>query len=127
MQSSNPVTALSNGRTDWDYLLVFYSVGNGNGTSYNWLVLTDLSEIEPGVLGGENILASSFIPGNTSNIRWWSTQVTWTYNPTTDDGGDTGGGNPNDPTETPEPGTILLLGTGIIGLGIIAKRKMGKK
>ena len=29
--------------------------------------------------------------------------------------------------EAPEPGTILLLGTGIIGLGFAAKRKMTKK
>ena len=29
--------------------------------------------------------------------------------------------------EVPEPGTIFLLGTGIIGLGIVARRKMAKK
>jgi len=29
--------------------------------------------------------------------------------------------------EVPEPGTILLLGSGIIGLGIIARRRMSKK
>ena len=39
-----------------------------------------------------------------------------------DDGGFFGG-----PTETPEPGSILLLGTGIVGLGFAARRKMGKK
>jgi len=31
------------------------------------------------------------------------------------------------PSQAPEPGTILLLGTGIIGLGFAAKRKMTKK
>jgi hypothetical protein len=29
--------------------------------------------------------------------------------------------------EVPEPGTIFLLGTGIVGLGVIARRKMAKK
>ena len=31
------------------------------------------------------------------------------------------------PSEVPEPGTFLLLGTGIIGLGIAAKRKLTQK
>ena len=35
-------------------------------------------------------------------------------------------GGDDDPTATPEPGTLLLLGTGIAGLGLVARRKLGK-
>lgn len=35
--------------------------------------------------------------------------------------------DPNCPSEVPEPGSILLLGTGIVGLSLIAKRKLNKK
>jgi hypothetical protein len=31
------------------------------------------------------------------------------------------------PPEVPEPGTIVLLGTGIVGLGLIARRKLTRK
>jgi len=32
-----------------------------------------------------------------------------------------------EPSDVPEPGSILLLGSGIAGLGLVARRKLGKK
>ena len=60
--------------------------------------------------------------GNMSKLN--QLDITTFFNDCT--GNDCGDGGFDD-FAAPEPGTILLLGTGVIGLGIVARRKLIKK
>jgi len=86
----------------------------------------------------ESVIGKEF-----SDVYWQNDYLTWENAPNTTSlwavittqGFHTGGGCTPDMialdlcggNEVPEPGTIVLLGTGIIGLGLTVRRKLSKK
>jgi len=112
----------SNLGIEWNFIVFAYR----NGSEGEWFLFADdfaLGVNDSDLLSGDNVL--TLAPGGINmgkgnpSMKWWYVQIT------------AGISNPDvslDGTpEVPEPGTILLLGTGIIGLGLVAKRKLNKK
>ena len=80
---------------------------------YNDLVviMTNVYACDPDDLtcGGLNTCEDPFEPGCPCNPGMGQPPASWC------------------PSLVPEPGSILLLGTGIVALGLVARRKLGKK
>ncbi len=87
----------------WSSLYVAFHFGNGSGSPDSFVV-----QLDPRDTSGTYMLTG---PQNgLSNIYLLGIRCT-----------DQGGCNP--PTDVPEPGTLALLGLGLVGLGFGARRK----
>ena len=121
---------------EWNFLVMVYEIDQRYGnadfelppsgqTAYGYVLFSNIQlgmyEGDEVLLIGDETLTSSFLDGKyITNARWWTTNVEY---------GAAGGGSfyGNEPPEVPEPGTILLLGTGVVGLGLVARRRLGEK
>jgi hypothetical protein len=107
--------------------------GSGASNSYtvtaNYILNGSTASFTPvspySLNGGNNFWAITLADG----AYLTSIDVTLNGNPNGYSGtiGIYGGGVTGDPSDVPEPGSLLLLGTGILGLGIAAKRKLTTK